>query len=310
MDKYLDNTNLIQLIAKWKWHIAIITIVAAICGAIFSSSMFITPLYKSEAVAYPANINPYSDESETEQMLQIINSKSIMDSIVAKYDLWSHYKIDRNGAYAMTYMIGEYRDKVKVTKTPYEAVSIEVLDKDPQYACDMVNSILYYYDSKLKMLHKTKQSEVVDMYERQLSEKQQYIDSLKRHLSFLSQEYGVFEYESQTREMMRAYLAGSAKAKDIKDNMAQYGGDVVDLCARINAESEAHSLIRIDYEQALRFYNSNLTYSNVITEPFPADKKAYPIRWIVVTLSGLAAMILSIVVVFIIENRKKLAANK
>ena len=35
--------------------------------------MFITPLYKSEAVAYPANVTPYSDESETEQMLQIIS---------------------------------------------------------------------------------------------------------------------------------------------------------------------------------------------------------------------------------------------
>ena len=87
MDNNFNNLSLVQLVLKWKWHILIITLVAALCGAIFSSSLFITPLYKSEAVAYPANISPYSDESETEQMLQIINSQSIMDSIIEKYDL-------------------------------------------------------------------------------------------------------------------------------------------------------------------------------------------------------------------------------
>ena len=66
MDNNFNNLSLIQLVLKWKWHILIITLLAALCGAIFSSSMFITPLYKSEAVAYPANISPYSDESETE----------------------------------------------------------------------------------------------------------------------------------------------------------------------------------------------------------------------------------------------------
>ena len=84
-----NNLSLIQLIIKWKWHILIITVVAALCGAIFSSSRFITPLYKSEAILYPANVFPYSEESETEQMLQIINSQSIADSIIEKYDLSS-----------------------------------------------------------------------------------------------------------------------------------------------------------------------------------------------------------------------------
>ena len=107
MDNNFNNLSLVQLILKWKWHIIIITVAAAICGAIFSSSLFITPLFKSEAVAYPANVTPYSDESETEQMLQIIGSRSIMDSIINKYDLWTDYKIDKNDPHAMTYMLYE-----------------------------------------------------------------------------------------------------------------------------------------------------------------------------------------------------------
>ena len=90
MDNNFNNLSLVQLVLKWKWHIIIITVVAALCGAIFSSSLFITPLYKSVAVAYPANISPYSDESETEQMLEIINSRSIMDSVIEKYEEHLH----------------------------------------------------------------------------------------------------------------------------------------------------------------------------------------------------------------------------
>ena len=78
MDNNFNNLSLVQLIFKWKWHILIITVVAALCGAIFSGSAFITPLYKSEAIAYPANTSPYSEEDRTEQMLQIINSQVIL----------------------------------------------------------------------------------------------------------------------------------------------------------------------------------------------------------------------------------------
>ena len=190
MDNF-NNLSLVQLILKWKWHILIITVVAAICGAIFSSSAFITPLYKSEAIAYPANISPYSEESETEQMLQIINAQSIADSIIEKYDLWTDYKIDRNYQFAKTYMMLEYHDKIRISKTPYEAVSIAVSDKDPFVACNIAKDILNFYDQKVADLHRQKVGEVVRMYERQLALKQQGIDSLKRELTELGTQYGI-----------------------------------------------------------------------------------------------------------------------
>ena len=309
MDNNFNNLSLVQLVLKWKWHIIIITVVAALCGAIFSSSLFITPLFKSVAVAYPANISPYSDESETEQMLEIINSASIMDSIVAKYDLWTDYKINKNDQYAKTYMINEYRSKIKIGKTPYEAVSITVMDKDPFVACDIAKDILNFYDQKVHDLHTQKDAEVVDMYELQLRMKQHDIDSLKQALTDLATNYGVLNYSGQLREVTRGFINGSAKANELKQNLEQYGADAVDLETKIIAEANTYSLIKRDYEQSLRFFNSHLTYSNIITEPFPADKKAFPVRWVVVALCGLGAFLLSIVVIFVIENRKRFVAE-
>jgi uncharacterized protein involved in exopolysaccharide biosynthesis len=310
MDNNFNNLSLVQLVLKWKWHIIIITVVAALCGAIFSSSMFITPLYKSVAVAYPANISPYSDESETEQMLEIINSTSIMDSIVAKYDLWTDYKINKADQFAKTYMINEYRSKIKIGKTPYEAVSISVMDKDPFVACDIAKDILNFYDQKVHDLHTQKVGEVVAMYERQLNEKQRNIDSLKSRLTTLSTEFGVTDYSSQAREVTRGYLSGSAKATELKNNLEAYGAEAVDLRTKIEAEANTYVSTKVDYEQNLRFFYSDLTYSNIVTEPFPADKKAFPVRWVVVALSALGAFLLSIVVIFIIENRKRFVGEK
>ena len=310
MDNNFNNTSLVQLILKWKWHIIIITLAAALCGAIFSSSMFITPLYKSEAVAYPANISPYSDESETEQMLQIINSQSIMDSIIEKYDLWTDYKIDKNYKFAKTYMLNEYRSKIKISKTPYEAVSVTVMDKDPFVACNIAKDILNFYDQKVHNLHTQKVGEVVDMYDLQLQMKQHDIDSLKKALTDLATNYGVLNYSGQLREVTRGFINGSSKAGELKTNLEQYGADAVDLETKIIAEANTYSLIKKDYEQNLRFFNSNLTYSNIVTEPFPADKKSFPVRWVVVALCGLGAMLLSILVIFIIENRRRFVPEK
>jgi len=305
MDNDYNNLSLVQLIYKWKWHIIVITLVAAVCGAIFSSARFITPLYKSEAIAYPANISPYSDESETEQMLQIINSQSIIDSIVEKYDLWTDYKIDRNYQYAKTYLMLEYHDKIKISKTPYEAVSIVVNDKDPQVACNIAKDILYFYDQKVAKLHRDKVSEVVAMYAQQLELKQQDIEHLKKQLADLGTNYGMANYVGQSREITRGYLNGSSKATELMRNLEQYGPEAIDLENKIIAEATTYVDVKLDYEQQLRFYNSNLTYSNIVTEPYPADKKSYPVRWVVVALSGLGALLLTILVLFIIENRKK-----
>ena len=309
MDNNFNNLSLVQLILKWKWHIIIITVAAALCGAIFSSSTFITPLYKSEAVAYPANVSPYSDESETEQMLQIINSQSIMDSIIEKHDLWSDYGIDKNDKFAKTYMINEYRSKIKINKTQYEAVSITVMDKDPNVACDIAKDILNFYDQKVHLLHTQKVGEVVAMYERQLKEKQHNIDSLKKRYTDICTTYGISDISSQSREATKSLLSGSNKASELQANLAQYASELIDLHTKIAAEGNTYVSIKVDYEKELRFFHSQLTYSNIITEPFPSDKKAFPVRWVVVALAGLGALLISIVAIFIIENRKRFVAE-
>lgn len=308
MDKYFNNIPLLKVILKWKFHIIAIIIIAAILGAIFSSATFITPLYKSEAILYPSNIDAYSDETNSEQMLQIMESQEIMDSIVEDFDLMADYKIDRNYKYWKTTLIREYRNNVSISKTPYDAVKIKVLDKDPQQACDMVNDIIRLYDHKVKNLHKIKRYEVVKMYQRQLDEKMRFIDSLKKELSYITSNYGIIDYSYQSKEITKGYLSNSNVNKEgvkkMIKNMGEYGPTAISLVKLIENESINYSAIKLEYEQELRFYNSEMTFSNIISEPFVSDKKVYPIRWVIVILCGISAFLLSIIVVYIFDNKK------
>lgn len=310
MNNYFDNTPLIKVILKWKWHIAIVTLAAAIIGAVFSSATFITPLYKSEAVLYPSNVAAYSDETFTEQMLQIMQSNEIMDSVVEKFDLMKHYKIDKGYKYWKTALIGEYRDKVSISRTPYDAVLIKVKDKDPEIACAMVNEIIRLYDNKVRTLHKIKRFETVNMYKRQLDEKQTFIDSLKNRMAEISTNHGVVAYESQSREVTRGFLRTNDGSKvnekgvdTMMVNLEQYGPEIVALSALITTESANYAAVKLDYEQELRFYNAQMTFSNVISEPFVADKKCYPVRWVVVALSAIGACLLSVLLIYVFDNK-------
>ncbi len=320
MDNYFNNTSFVNLILQWRVHLAAITLAAAIAGAVFSGSMFITPLYKSEAVAYPANINSYSDESETEQMLQILQSQDIVDSMIEKFNLTAHYEIDPAYKYFKTALLAEYHQKIKIGKTPYEAISISVKDKDPEQAAAMAMEILKLYDKKVASLHKTKSVEVIEMYEMQLAAKKALIDSLQERLYVLGNDFGLIDYSAQSQEIMKGYLRtvygnngsniNTKGVSELKANIEKHGGELLTITEMLQHEARTFVEIKLDLEQAQRFYKSKLTYSNIISKPYPADKKAYPVRWVIVAFSALGAFLLSILAIFVIDARNPAARKQ
>ncbi|MBU2651307.1 MAG: hypothetical protein KKA81_10260 [Bacteroidetes bacterium] len=312
MKEYNNNVSIARILWKWKYHFAIITGLAVILAIVFSSPLFITPKYKSVAVVYPANITSYSDESETEQMLQIMQSKDIKDSVIKMFDLAEHYELDSNYKYFYTVLYYEYGQNVNINKTPYESVEIVVMDKDPQMACDIVNAILYFYDFKVRELHNAKYIEVINMYESILDKKRQGIDSLQMRLSSLSKEYGLIDYDAQALEVTRGYLRtimGASKENinqrevdRLLNSLQEKGGELIDLVESIRHEARTYADLKVDYENAVRFYTDELSYSNIITPPYPSDKKAYPVRWLIVVFTAIAVFFLTAIIVVIYDK--------
>ena len=300
------------MLFKWKWHLGVILLASVILAAIFSSPFFITPKFKSFAVVYPANISEYSDESETEQMFQILQSQDIKDSLIKKFNLPEHYEIDPSYKYFRTAINYEYGQNVNINKTPYDAIRIEVLDKDPQVAADMVNAIIDFFNLKVRAMHRSKYYEVILMYENLLAQKQKNIDEIQDELIELSTEYGLLSYDQTSEQIMRGYLqtiTGANKSNinmkevnRLKENMEKYGGELIILVESLKLEVKTYATFKVEYEDTWRFYYADLTYSNVITSPFPSDKKASPIRWLIVALTAMVTFFFSLILVLIIEN--------
>lgn len=296
MDKYFDNTPILKAIFKFKWHIIAITILAAALGAFFSGPNFITPKYKSEAVVYPNGRAEFSDETFTEQMLQVMDSQEILDSVAEAFDLMQHYKIDNDYQFAKTALIGEYRDRVSISKTPYDAVKIKVLDEDPEIACAMVNEIIRLYNVKFSEIHKSKKWENARMYEKNLARKYNFIDSLKRDLAQIANNGNMINYLYLSKGNSIAYFSEG------ENNNAEDIANAIALVELIASETAAYSEIKIEYEREIRQADGDITYLNVVSKPFVAEKKSYPVRWIIVALCGISAFLLSVLSVITIET--------
>jgi len=317
MDKLFTNTNFLKMLFKWKIHLAVILLISILVAVVLSSPIVITPKFKSYAVIYPANILSYSEESETEQMLQFLQSRDIRDHLIAKYDLAQRYKIDSSYKYFQSTIIYEYSKNVKISKTPYESVLIEVFDSDPQVACDMVNDIIYFFNEKMLQTHREKFGEVVDFLQQRLDSKRAEIDSILIVHDDLRINCGIIDFPNQSREVVRGFLrtvdgnnaAANINTKEVlelKKNLELYGGEWIFYNDRLYNLVDEYSKIKIDLDEANMDFNKEITYANIVSAPFPADKKAYPVRWIIVTISAIGALLLFVVIVMVLENYESL----
>ncbi len=315
MEGYFNNKKVFGLITKWKFHLIIIVIISIVLAVVFSSPFFIKPKYKSSAILYPVNLPEFSEESYTEQMLQIIQSMYIRKNIFQAFNLAEHYKIDTTAQYYFTILNKEFESNVSFSKTEYDAVKIQVYDTDPGIASNMIDSIIKYYNYKVEILHKEKNWEVVNIKKREIEKKQADIDSLERNLKELRTKYGLLEYQLQSERLTEGYAnllvegkgntSASKEFKDMLSNLEDKGGEFLALNSLLWAARETYNRIKLEYEGAIREVEKNITYAQIVTHPFPADKKSYPVRWLIVLFTAIASFLMTIIVIAIIESKKE-----
>lgn len=293
---------------------AIVAVIALVLSAIFSSPFVIAPKYKSFAVLYPANIIPMGAETATEQMLQVLESDVIRDSITNQYHLYETYGIDPEGVSSASALIKQYQENVVFRKTEYESVIVEVLDESPVQARDMVRSIIHFFNKKERFLQQEKAMELVKILDTQVSNKKAEMDSMETILTGIRQKYGILDYSLQTEYATERYLdvittpSKRASAKEIEpllNALKEKGGEFMSLNEHLWRVRGGYNDLKEQLEAAQRDVEKDLTYCNIITNPVVADKKAYPIRWLIVVVSVLGTLLLSVLFLGIVENLKE-----
>jgi uncharacterized protein involved in exopolysaccharide biosynthesis len=320
-----NSFNIIVFLLKKAKTIIAITTLAAIAAIVVS--FMITPKYKSSVVFFPSatssiskallsknlsgkyDITELGAEEQAEQLLQIINSDEIRGRIVEKYNLIDHYEIKRDDKYVMTKLYKEYEDNIKARRTEFMSINIDVLDKDPQMAADIANDIAALVDSAKNRMQRERALEGFLIVEAEYNKMVEEIKEIEDSLTEI-RKLGVNDYESQSEVFNQQYAIALAsgneraiKALEQKlEVIAKYGTAYTSMSESLEFYREKLSELKTRYDEAKVDAEQNITHKFVVNKAYPAEKKTTPVRWLIVVASTIAAFLLSVFLIIIVEN--------
>ncbi len=322
-----DSSNMVVFLYKWRKPLLIVMAVALAGSWFFSLPWFITPKYKSTVILFPAGTNSVSkallsdqqakgqdlvafgEDEQAEQLMQILNSNKIRDRIISKFNLMEHYGIDSTSRYKYSRLFDEYERNIKFRRTQFMAVQITVFDQDPQMAADIANNIAELLDTvKNNMQHQraVQGLRIVDDEYRSLqAEMQVIVDSL-----VTLGELGVndVEYQSQVlnQQMAISVMNGNRTAQAALqkklDVLGKYGGIYMSLKNALEFKTEQLTLLQSKLKEARVEANERIPQKFIVSDAFKAERKSYPIRWLILVVSTLSALFLAIIVIMVMEK--------
>ncbi|HZH72796.1 MAG TPA: Wzz/FepE/Etk N-terminal domain-containing protein [Mariniphaga sp.] len=314
MNNFFDNQRIFTIIWDRKYHFIVIGLIAIVLAAIFSGPVFIRPKYKSTARIYPTNIGVMSEESRTEQMLEVITSRDIKFRIINSFSLDTVYKVKRDDPLYQTQIMNRYNENIRAAKTKFETVEIAVLDYDPVRASSICDSIIQFFNQKMRNMHRIKDWEMVELLSTELGKRRVDLDSVSTELSLIRKDFGILDYRVQAERVTEGYMTALAngrsssadikKIQDLYNNLAEKGVEARILEAHFGyLVSSMDSIARLR-DRYISEFEKEITYSHIVEHPVPADKKSYPVRWLIVAFSLFSAIFLALIVFLILDYKK------
>ena len=322
-----DSSNLVIFLYKWRKPLFIVVLVAMVGSWFFSSPWFITPKFKSTVIMFPASsssaamslfndqavkgqdITAFGEDDQAEQLLQILNSNKIRDRVMRKFNLMKHYHIDSTSDYKYSKLFREYDNNITFRRTEFMAVQIAVYDADPQIAADIANSIASLLDSVKNDMMRQRSVQGFKLVETEYkvlkAEKARIIDSL-----IVLGKLGVNEVEFQSQVFNQQYtlamMKGNKTAQGVLQNklevMGKYSGVYLELRNALDFNNSQLRLLETKYKQAKVDAEENLPQKFVVSDAFKAERSSYPIRWLIIMVSTIAALFMTIIVIMVMEK--------
>ena len=323
MSESTHNTiDLIEFLWNKKKSIIVSAFIAGVVSIVVS--LIIEEKFESSVTLYPAksssvtfnevitedqSVSKFGEEEEAEQMLQILESGNIRSKIVSKYDLLHHYEIDVNGKYVNTDLNKTYYENISFKRNNNGAVIITVMDKSPDTAALIANDIASLYDStKNAMIHERAMTDFIIKKEK-LNKLKIDMQNLRDTMSSLTS-IGVVTDDAY-QALTEAYI--NAKNTDVKKRFQnkiemtdKYGSVLKSFQVKVEFLSERLATMETSYEQAESDANSFLSHKFIVEKAYPAEKKSYPVRWLIVVMSTASIALLTIIGLVLKERLSQL----
>lgn len=320
---YFELVDVLSFMIKWKKHLTIITVSAAVLAIIFSGTWFIKPKYLSTAIFYPSTNNSISSALLTDsrirskdhlefgqldaaqQYVQLLESDYLKQKVITAFNLESHYRINPNDK-ERNFKLGRmYAKNISVKKTPYASIEINVLDEDPIKAADIANGVVSILDTVKNEVHKQVARQALGIIEKEYQRKQQEINEIKSRIREIGLK-GVYDVAEQSKALTE--LAGKNGSleyiKKQQNALAEYGAEANSLSNTLTLQVEQVNELKKKYDQAKIDVEEKLSSVFIIQTASPAERKTYPVRSVIVMVSALGAFVLGCVVLLLVEKFK------
>jgi uncharacterized protein involved in exopolysaccharide biosynthesis len=324
-----NSINVLYFIYKWRKPLILIGIAAFIISSIVS--LTIQEKYKSTVILFPASTNSISkalltennakqedimqfgEEEEAEQMLQILNSDEIRTKVCEKYNLLAHYGIDTTDKFKRTKLFDEFQSNITFKRTEYMSVKIEVMDRNPDTAAIIANDIAALHDSAKTRMQRERANVGLKIVQQEYVDKENDIKAMLDSIRVING-YGIYDYESQSERTNEQYVIALAKgdkrASDLLEEklkiIAKYGATYVSYRENLYMQRKQLNLLKTKYEESKVDATEILPQKFIVSNAYPAEKKSYPVRWIIVVVSTFTTLLIAIIGIILLENIRQL----
>lgn len=302
----MENFNTKELIAvlfKNKKAIIIVTIIAIVASV--AASFIIKPKFKSTAVVFPVNLSPTSEESNTEQLLQYFNSEEVKNRVAKNFDLYKHYDIDPNYKEAKSLFDFYFKSNVSISPTLYESIEITVRDESPEMAQKVAQGMIDETNKFIMELKRERLGEYIKNSQKAISRESKNIDSINYQINELRTKYDIIDIEAQSKYLSKKLYNDKSLTESQKttyEGIKTKNVEINKLWSVYTGQAKTITDFIDQYDRYLFDYNSEISFTNIVSKPNLPDKKYFPVRWIIVTISTLSAFALACLF-FILTNK-------
>lgn len=318
---YFELVDVVKFLLKWIKPLSVISVLSAVVAIVASMPYFMKPKFRSTAVFYPSMNNSVSSallsdtkiksqdplefggQAVAQQYVQILESDFLRNRVISHFNLQEHYNIKPDDAEKNTKLARKYHSNISIKKTPFASIEVNVLDEDPNMAADIANGIVSILDTIKREVQRRMAQQGLLIIEQQYKNKEHEVNDIKGRMRELGMK-GVYSYEDQTKALSEISAKGgnSEQIRKQQENLAQYGSEALSLQETLVLELDKLSELKKKLDQAHVDVDANLSNVHVISSAIPAEKKATPVRWLIVVVSTFGSFVFGCVVLLFIEK--------
>jgi len=242
--KYQDNLlGVIQNLYKRRRFIIYTCIAAGVLTA--AVSLFLPNYYRATTLflaGSPDQANPqllfnqgtreagyYGSENDIDRILTLAESNELIYFLVDSFQLYDHYKVNKENPKADFKVRQEFLDHYEVKKNARDAIELSIEDTDKELAATMTNTAREKIDQIVQQLIKNTQKKNLVTYQNRIEGQQKNLLIMSDSLVRLRRQYGIIDPITQADYLTTEIASSESNIAQTQAKLSLLQSDAIQI---------------------------------------------------------------------------------